>query len=486
MGKPLDTPLIDALNNFISAGRIPMHMPGHKQGKGFDARFKDNLLEFDLTELPGLDNFHRPEGAISESMDITAKVFGARKSFFLVNGSTSGIHAAFLSCFKRGDEVLVNRNCHISVIHALMLFGIKPVFVMPEYDEEYNLALPSRLVSWKRALDEHPDVKGALVTTPDYYGICQPLAELAGLLHANGKILIVDEAHGAHFAFSGKFPETALEQGADICIQSFHKTLNALTQAAVLHVGSERVNVEKLRRAISMITTTSPSYIIMASMEYARKVAVEEGAGRYDELINHLEKMKTRLSGMENLRVVPDVIGKLKRDPTRIVIDTSLTNITGYELYDMLYNEYRIAAEMCDYCHVVFIATIADTPDDLYKVTHALLKIDRSLGKTRKKSFDFPFKTGKCSIPELYDFLDSSVKVGLTDAEGMTSAELVTPYPPGIPVLCPGEVITRDHIKYLDRLIRSGAEINGLSTDEKGQRTIRVVKTYSKEEGGFQ
>lgn len=134
----------------------------HKQGKGFDARFKDNLLEFDLTELPGLDNFHRPEGAISESMDITAKVFGARKSFFLVNGSTSGIHAAFLSCFKRGDEVLVNRNCHISVIHALMLFGIKPVFVMPEYDEEYNLALPSRLVSWKRALDEHPDVKGAL------------------------------------------------------------------------------------------------------------------------------------------------------------------------------------------------------------------------------------------------------------------------------------------------------------------------------------
>ena len=217
MNRYKNTPLIKALNNFISEERIIMHMPGHKQGKGFDAGFTKNLLKFDLTELSGLDNFHKPEGVILESMEALEKAFGSLKSYFLVNGSTSGIHASILSCFERGDKVLVNRNCHISVINALILFGIKPVFVMPDYMEEYSLPLPPGLNSWKKALDENPDAKGAFVTTPDYYGICQPLSELSHLLHENGKLLLVDEAHGAHFSFSRKLPETALERG-QICV----------------------------------------------------------------------------------------------------------------------------------------------------------------------------------------------------------------------------------------------------------------------------
>jgi len=476
MNEYAKTPLIKALERFISDKRTIMHMPGHKQGKGFDAGFRDKIIMYDLTELPGLDNFHRPEGVIRECTAALAETFGAVKSWFLVNGSTSGIHAAFLSCFRRGDKVLVNRNCHISVINAMILFGIRPVFVMPEYSGEYNLALPPGIHSWELALNENPDAKGAFVTTPDYCGICQPLRELADLLHGRGKILLVDEAHGAHFTFSSRFPETALEQGADLCVQSFHKTLPALTQAAVLHIGSSRINPERVNRAISMLTTTSPSYIIMASMDYARDLGSRNGEAVYGRLIGFLDEMKEKLSLMKKLRIIPDTINNLKRDPTRIVIDTSLSDITGYELYNLLYSEYGIAAEMCDTSHVVFIVTMADTDEDLNIITRALLETDEKINKADEKvSFSLPFCSGKCSIPELDDFLDSSEEILLTDAGGCTSAEVVTPYPPGIPVLCPGETITSEHIYYLVKLIDLGADVHGLADDENGRKKIRII-----------
>lgn len=477
MGKKENMPIVRALDDFVSYGRTCMHMPGHKQGKGFDDNFKRNVFKYDLTELPGLDNFHNPEGAIRESMEAMAKAFGALKSFFLVNGSTSGIHAGILSCFKRGDKVLVNRNCHVSVINALILFGIRPVFVMPGYGEEYNLALPPGLNSWEKALNENPDAEGALVTTPDYYGICQPLSELASLLHQKGKVLVVDEAHGAHFAFSDRLPETALKQGADLCVQSFHKTLPALTQTAVLHVGSMRINAERVGRAVSMLTTTSPSYIMMASMDYARNFAEKNGTKVYDRLISQLDDMKSKLSEMKNLRIVPDGIYGLKRDPTRIVVDTSHAGITGYELYNRLYNDYRIAAEMCDAFHVVFIVTMADTADDINRVAQALSDIDSGLtGKYTKTRFFLPSSENCCNLPDLNDFLDSSEKIPLINAEGFVCADMVTPYPPGIPVLCPGERITEGHLKYLFRLIDSGAEVHGLGTDERMNKTVRVIE----------
>ena len=204
---------------------------------------------------------------------------------------------------------------------------------------------------------------------------------MSHLLHENGKLLLVDEAHGAHFSFSRKLPETALEQGADLCIQSFHKTLPAVTQAAVLHIGSKRIDPEKVRRAVSMITTTSPSYVIMASIDYARDFAERKGAEIYEKLINILADTKGKLSAMKNLRILPDSIDNLKRDPTRIVIDTALSDISGYELYNRLFNEFGITAEMCDNSHVVFILTMADTADDINKLTQALIKIDKSINK---------------------------------------------------------------------------------------------------------
>jgi len=478
MNRYRNTPLINALKKYITGQRTIMHMPGHKQGKGFDPDFLSNAVRFDLTELNGLDNFHNPEGAILESMEALRKAYGAEKSYFLVNGSSSGIHAGILACFNRGDKILVNRNCHISVINALILFGVEPVFVMPGYIDEYNLAVPPGIDEWKTALEQNPDAKGALVTTPDYYGICQPLSDLSNFLHEKGKLLLVDEAHGAHFAFSDRLPETALEQGADLCVQSFHKTLPAFTQAAVLHIGSKRIDPGKVSRAVSMITTTSPSYTIMASMDYARDFAVSSGTEVYGQLIDILDDAKKKLSKMQKLRVIPDSIEGLKRDPTRLVIDTSSSDISGYELYDRIFSEYRITAEMCDTCHVVFIHTMADTAGDISKLTHALLETDSSIGKSNSRaSFRIPFSTGRYSIPELKYYLASTEEIPLEKAEGFTCADAVTPYPPGIPVLCPGEAITAEHIRYLDKVKKYGADVHGLRKDRNGTGMIRVINT---------
>lgn len=481
MDKYENTPLIKALHNHVLQGRINMHMPGHKQGMGFSSAFQNNLLSYDLTELPGLDNYHNPTGAILKSMEACSEAFGALKSYFLVNGSTSGIHASFLSCFRKGDKVLLNRNCHISVINALILFGIEPIFVMPEYNKEYNLPIPASFDDWKNALYENPDVKGAFVTTPDYYGICQPITELSTLLHCKAKILIVDEAHGTHFPFSKLLPETALEQGADICVQSFHKTLPALTQSAVLHIGSALIDFEKVQRAISMITTTSPSYIVMSSMDYARDFAKRNGSTQYEKLLTKLDELKDQLMKMEKLRIVPDEIDGIKRDPTRIVIDTSLTDITGLELYELLYDEYGIVAEMCDTYHVVFILTMSNTSDDIAKIANAIIRIDKSIKNISSRTcYDNPplsasISSKNYSVPDLYDFLGSTRQIQLEDAEGCVSAGLVTPYPPGIPLLCPGEKITENDIQYLKKLLTSGFDVHGLITAENGSKMVRII-----------
>lgn len=294
-----DKPLLSALDKYTAKDRIIMHMPGHKGGKLFSEKFREQILQYDLTELPGLDNFHRAKGILAESMKACARVFGARETFFLVNGSTSGIHAMLAACLNPGDKLLVVRNCHISVINALILFGIQPVFIMPRYDEEWQMSIPAGIESWQKALKNYPEVKGALVTSPDYYGVCTPLQQLASLLHEEDKLLLVDEAHGAHFAFSGLLPQTALQQGADVCVQSLHKTMPALTQTALLHLGTSRISADRIKRSISMLTTTSPSYMLMASIDYARDYAERQGAEMYETLVNTLKTMKSELAGLK-------------------------------------------------------------------------------------------------------------------------------------------------------------------------------------------
>jgi len=457
-------PLISALEEIIEKNKIMMHMPGHKGGKGFSESFRDNLLRFDLTELPGLDNLHRPSGVIDKSMDACAKTFGAIKSFFLLNGSTSGIHAMLLSSFNKGDRVLVSRNCHYSVINGLILFGIQPVFVMPRYNEEWQLVIPASTEDWEKALHKNPDVKGAIVTSPDYYGLCAPVSELSDIMHASGKLLLVDEAHGAHFIFSRKLPAAALSVGADISVQSFHKTLPSLTQAAVLHIGSRRIDSRKVQKAVSMLTTTSPSYMIMASIEYARDLAGMEGEKRYRGLLDRLELMKKEMLAMEKLRLVPDRLDGCERDPTRIVVNTVKSDISGFGLARILSSECGIYAEMADEYNVVFITSTFDGEKEINELQQSIAGIDKKVER-RKRGIcsEKLLFTGECTIPDPRSYLECGVNVPINESEGYKSASIVTPYPPGIPVLCPGETILKEHIDCLCRLYNAGKDIHGLT-----------------------
>lgn len=466
--------LINALKEYLAKDRIMMHMPGHKGGKLFSGNFKENLVRYDLTEIPGLDQLHNPKDVIAKSLKACAEAFGAQESFYLVNGSTSGIHAMLASALNSGDRLLVARNCHISVIHGLILFGIEPVFVMPQYDEEWNIALPAGITAWKRALDRNPDVRGALVTSPDYYGFCAPLKELSDLLHDRGKLLLVDEAHGAHFNFSGRLPEPCLKQGADMCVQSLHKTMPALTQAALLHIGSSRIHTGAVKKAVSMLTTTSPSYILMASMEYAIDFAKREGEKHYNRLTSLLNDMKRDLLKMEKLRLVPDQFLHFQRDPTRIVVDASNADISGFELSRRLDNDYGIIAEMADEYHTVFIVTPADSEREINAMKSALLLIDRSVKRRSegKECVQLEKSELQCKIPGLSDVLHSTAQIPLERAAGYVCAEVVTPYPPGIPVLLPGEIITNADIKHICRMLAIGSEIHGIDGDEK---MIRVI-----------
>lgn len=467
-------PLVDALKKHTAAGKINMHMPGHKEGKLFSRSFREHVLCYDQTEFPGLDDLHRPKGVLLESMKACARAFGAKESYFLVNGSTSGIHAMLAACLNRGDKLLVARNCHISVLNGLILFGIQPVFVMPQYDEEWQIALPADMNVWRKALEENPDVKGALVTSPDYYGLCAPLTELAGILHESDKILMVDEAHGAHFAFSDQLPQTALLAGADICVQSLHKTLPAFTQAAMLHIGTRRVSPERVRRSISMFTTTSPSYMLMASMDYARDFGEREGAERYNRLIGALHTMKQELSSMVNLRLLPDMIQGFSRDVTRLVVDATHAEISGCQLYERLDRVYDIIAEMADECHAVFIITPANSEDEITALKNALMDLDQKIMPRREKA-NFWIYTDQPvwrKLPGLSDYLGNTAYIPLESAAGFISASMVTPYPPGIPVLCPGELITDNTIGTIKRLIHTGCEVRGLG---ENSGLIRVL-----------
>lgn len=477
MKESVKTPIIKALEDYKAKGGTRMHMPGHKSGKGFAKWFGENLVQYDLTEIPGLDNFHNPEGVIKASMERCSRVFGAHRSFYLVNGSTSGIHTMLASALNRGDKLLVQRDCHQSVINGLILFGIQPVFITPGYNEYWHLKVPAGLNAWENAVLRDSGIKGALVTYPDYYGMCAPLTGIANLMHRKGKLLLVDEAHGAHFAISKKLPETALEQGADLCVQSFHKTLPSLTQAAVLHVGSNRISMERVKHAISMLTTTSPSYPIMASIEYAVNFAETCGAESYDKLIYLLDALKKELNKMCKLRVLPDEIQGIKRDPTRIVIDTSATGFTGYELFALLNEEYGIVAEMADESHVVFIVTASDNEEDLERLKESLLELDRKAGPAgSEKNFSFwPMEQGECIMPELSVYLDGCCDIQLNDSEGKKSAGMITPYPPGIPLLCPGETITGEHVRILIEMVKRKVDVHGIvSSANNSEIKIRV------------
>ena len=449
-------------------------MPGHKQGKGIPKRFLGRLEAFDLTEIPGLDNLHSPHGVIKTAQELAAKAFHADQTYFLVNGSTCGMHAMIMTICNPGDKLIVARDCHKSVIGGMMLARARPVYVKPEFDSEFGISTMLKPVEIKKALEQNPDAKAVIITRPGYYGICSDIEAIADIVHSYGRTLAVDEAHGAHLCFSDRLPASAMQAGADICVQSAHKTLPAFTQGAYLHVRRGRVDLEKLGFCLKLLQTSSPSYMIMASLDIARAVMEYDGGKLLGRLLENIAWFRESVLKEGIWQVLDENrLRGAELDSTRIVLNARKLGITGYELERSLRENYSIQVEMSDFYNIICIGTVADSQEDYEKLLFALRDLGErpvnALPLRAAPPFDLPIPRQKIELGDITGC--KSAYVDFDKALGKTSLDIVTPYPPGIPVICPGEEITEQALVLLDCIVKSGGYVQGLGVG----RRIRVA-----------
>ncbi len=469
-------PLYDALIKY-SQTKYPFHMPGHKLGRFGNLETMD-LFKLDVTEANGLDNLYEAEGIIEEAMQAMAAYYGAKTSTFLTNGSTAGILASILALCKPGEKILVARNAHHSVWHALILSGAIPIYMTPTYDVATGLLTTLSVQEVERQLLAHPDVKGALIVSPTYEGVVSDIEAIAACLHAQDKCLIVDEAHGAHFGVHDYFPESSLRKGADIVIHSMHKTLPTLTQSGLIHRGSERIPHEKLIQCLRMVQTSSPSYAMMGLMDFIRATIEEEREALY---ASYIEPLIACRKALENLHALKLYTPTIPYDKGKIIILTQDTTLDGYTLAEQLETGYGLVVEAALPSAVIIMTTLADDREPLEKLAQALLSIDKEL-KVHTQHVDKQdnealaqllreMPTGEGYSPrEIY--YEATEKVAIQACEGRISKTHIMLYPPGIPLICTGEVFTARHIQSMHVL---ADKLKGIIRDN-GQYYCLVVK----------
>lgn len=448
-------PIVDMLVQHAKKEKISMHMPGHKAGMLFSyshpflteeySSFLRNLAEVakhDVTETLGVDSLHDPKGAILKAMELTASTYGAASSFFLVNGSTCGVHAMIYSSFRRGDTVFVSSDCHMSVFNALMVTGCNVVVVPVKVDEDTLIPLAITPEDVRKAYEMFPDSKGIVMTRPNYYGVCADLAAISEIIHENKGVVLVDEAHGGHFGFNKKIPESALSQGCDMCVQSAHKTLQSLNQGAFLHIADNKYK-DKVFRALKVIETTSPSFLILATLDFTREYMKNMGRERLDELADSLNDFVSRLEKYEDY-IISDGCG-FEKDITRLVV---CVKGKGVHFARMLADRGVYCEMYNDNC-VVFILTCADDKDVIERLFDTLVSVYDELSKVEVEEKSIRVYKGEIreiNLPNFETYMNLEYEtVDVKEAVGRISSQFVIPYPPGIPVIFPYDRINDAH-----------------------------------------
>lgn len=473
--------LIKKLEENFSSGIYPMHMPGHKRNTEFLSMM--NPYALDITEIDNFDNLHDANGILRDGMERLAKIYSSKKSFYLVNGSTCGLIAGIASAVKKGDEILVARNCHKAVYHAIELLNLHPVYIMPPVIEEYGIAGSVRPSEIEKALKENPNIKLIVITSPTYEGVVSDISEIAKIAHENNIPLLVDEAHGAHFGFSPFFPDTAVHCGADIVIQSFHKTLPSFTQTAVLHYNSSLISLKNLQHQLRVFQTSSPSYLFMASIDNCVELLNSRGDELFKSYEKHLTEFSKRMENLKNTEVLCFGKNELKNHPDifnfdmgKIVISTRNTSMSGGELANVLLSKYKIQLEMSSTNYAIAMTSICDTDEGFNRLSTALLEIDNAVAaQTSDKivsSYTFPTPE-IVKTPSEVQYLDGKF-TNLNDSEGRISKEYVYAYPPGIPLLAPGERVTEEFLLRCSEMAEHGVTLH--SESGAFPETIETVK----------
>lgn len=486
--KKLDhgkAPLYEALCQYEESKRTSMHVPGHKDGRVFDQKGYDHfydVLKIDATESVGIDDLHHPTDFIADAQALAAEAFGSDHTFFLVGGSTIGNIAAALTLCGPGDKILVQRNMHKSVFHGLLLAGAHPIYKAPAIESTTKAAMVSDIYYIEEALRQHPDAKAVWITNPNYYGMSQNVSQLAETCHNAGVPLVCDEAHGAHFGQADTVPPSALSQGADLVVQSTHKMLTAMTMASMLHVKGNLINRERLAQVLGMIQSTSPSYPLLASLDLARRYLVEKGRDELKVTVERLEKRRLCLAEELNALAIWDgSIEVHRRDPLKWIISCKDETVTGYQLLDLFY-EAGCTAEISDPRNIVFLFSLNESEEDIEKVVDTIKSIDRKLQnmaftKQETKEIVLFAEEGTLQKPAVSlgtAFHKPRHRMKLEESVGSYCAETVLPYPPGIPLLTPGEEITQTHVDTIKQLHEMGAYFQSPSDDT--MQTLYVIK----------
>ena len=541
------TPLLDTLKTCAQRPHAPFYAPGHKQGKGISQQLSTwlglEVFQADLPELPDLDNLFAPESVIKEAQKLAAAAFGAEDTYFLINGSSCGIIAAILATCDTGDKIILPRNSHQSAIAGLILSGAIPIFINPEYDSSNDFAHSITAAALAETLKDHPDAKAVMMVYPTYHGVCGDINAIASLVHQYNLPLLVDEAHGPHFTFHPNLPPSALSTGADLTVQSTHKVLGAMTQASMLHIQGNRINTERLKKALQLLQSTSPNYLLLASLDAARQQMALYGNQLMTRTLALAKEARNKISQIPGLSVLEsaNTPGFFTLDPTRLTVKVSELGLSGFEVDEIFHQQLGVIAELPTLQHLTFIISLGNTEADIQQLIQAFSKIAQEYslpqvrGETERFSSPLPIPhtphptphtpvrakhldsqilvkqqslSPKCFAPtdsplqsphsrsdfgELSRTADAhggsplstphspreaffapTETLPIEQTPGKISAEIVCPYPPGIPALMPGERIEQDTIEYLEKVQSLGGNITGCS-----DRTLKTLKVVS-------
>ena len=480
------TPLIEALKACTNRSHAPFYTPGHKRGQGISPILRDllgkDVFRADLTELAELDNLFTPQSVILAAQELAAEAFGAEKTWFLVNGSTCGIAAAILATCRMGEKIILPRNIHSSVISGLILSGAIPIFINPEYDEYLDIAYSITPEAVKAALIKHPDTKAVLIVYPTYNGVCGDLKAISHLTNQYNIPLIVDEAHGAHFHFHPQLPTSALTAGADLTVQSIHKTLGAMTQASMLHIQGNRIDIDRVNKALQLVQSTSPSFILLASLDAARHQMAIHGENLMSQTLELAKEATIKINQISGLST-PLITSKkspgfMDLDQTRLTINVSKIGFIGFAAEEILDKKFHVTPEFSSWQNLTFIISLGNTKADIQNLIQGLDNLTHVTPLTSEcqpcKNRNDTIISRDLSISPREAFFANSEVLPVAQTQDRICAEIICPYPPGIPVLMPGEIITKSALEYLQEIQNMGGFISGCA-DETLQ-TLKVVK----------
>lgn len=472
-------PLQEALENHRLERMAHFDVPGHKGGRG-NKELKyflgEDTLKIDVNSMKPLDNLCHPVSVIKEAQELAADAFGAKEAFFIVNGTTAAVQAMIMSTCKRGDKVIMPRNVHRSAINALVVCGALPVYIDPGTNQHLGIPLGMSVKDVEQAILDNPDAKAVMVNNPTYYGICSDLKKIVELAHKAGMAVLVDEAHGTHFYFGENMPINAMAAGADMAAVSMHKTGGSLTQSSILLCGPS-MNADYVRQVINLTQTTSGSYLLMSSLDIARKNLSLNGKAMFRKTVEFAEYARKEINKLGGYYAFAEELEDgdtvFAFDKTKLSVHTSDIGLAGIEVYDLLRDDYGIQIEFGDIGNILAIVSAGDRNLEIERLISALSEIKRLHQKDRTGMFDHEYINPKVVMAPQEAFYSEKKMIPIEESEGMVCGEFVMCYPPGIPILAPGELITSEIIRYIIYAKEKGCLMTG--TQDMAVERINVV-----------